>query len=135
METIILQETDPAVLEIITVALQMEHFNVYAVLDPESNFLELIDELRPHVIMLDYRLNGASCIKICKEIKAKYPHLPVIALSCNNNIHDEYNKYGFDDYIPKPFDLDNLYAILRKYIPKQLPKAHVIETLKKAIKK
>jgi DNA-binding response OmpR family regulator len=135
METIILQETDPAILEIITVALQMENFNVYAVLDPGSNFLELIDELRPHVIMLDYRLNGDSCVKICKEIKARYPHLPVIALSCNHNIHDEYNKYGFDDYIPKPFDLDNLYAILRKYIPNQFSKARVIETLKKAIEK
>jgi len=119
MGTIIIQDTDPGILDILTIALQMENFQVYSVLDFNSNFLDLIDELRPHVVMLDYKLDGKACIDICHKIKAKYAHLPVIALSCNNNINDEYSKYGFDDYIPKPFDLDNLYAILRKHIPRQ----------------
>jgi DNA-binding response OmpR family regulator len=117
MDTIILQETDQEVLDILTLALQLENYNVYSVLDCNVDFLQLIKQLKPHVIMLDYRLDGDTCIKICQQIKARYPHLPVIALSCNNNINNVYSKYGFDDYIPKPFDLDNLYAILRKYIP------------------
>jgi DNA-binding response OmpR family regulator len=119
METIIIQDTDEAILDILTVALKMEHFQVYSVLDCDSNFLDLIEELKPHVIMLDYRLDGKDCIQICHQVKAKYPHLPVIALSCNNNINDVYSKFGFDDYIPKPFDLDLLYSILRKHIPKK----------------
>ena len=117
METIMIQDTDPAVLEILATALELENFRVFSVLTCDSNFLELIDELRPHVVMLDFRLDGTICIDICRKIKARYPHLPVIALSCNSNIHDVYDRYGFDDYIPKPFDLDNLYAILRKHIP------------------
>lgn len=59
---------------------------------------------------------------MCNQIKAKYPHLPVIALSCNNNIHEVYSKFGFDDYISKPFDLDLLYRVLRKHISAQEPK-------------
>ncbi|MFC0513064.1 hypothetical protein ACFFGT_02595 [Mucilaginibacter angelicae] len=43
--------------------------------------------------------------------------------SYNNNIRQEYHKYGFDGYIEKPFDLDLLYRILRKHIPK--PKANL----------
>ena len=117
MDTIILQETDASVLDILTTALQMENYDVHSVTDHNSDFLSLIAELKPHVIMLDYRLDGLVCIEICHKIKAKYPHLPVIALSCNNNINHEYDKYGFDDYIAKPFDLDNLYAILRRHIP------------------
>ena len=68
--------------------------------------------------MLDYPLHGERSLLVCQHIKEKYPHLPVIASSCNYNIHQEYNKFGFDGYIEKPFDLDLLYQILRKHIPK-----------------
>ena len=116
---IILQETDCDILEILKYALQQEHFSIYAVEELDNNFLEMIDQHRPHVIMLDYRLNGDSCIEICQQIKTRYPHLPVIAMSCNYNINDVYDQQGFDDYIAKPFDLDVLYATLRKYIPRK----------------
>jgi DNA-binding response OmpR family regulator len=68
-------------------------------------------------------LAAIKAFLMCKLIKAKYPNLPVLALSCNNNIHDIYSLYGFNDYIKKPFDLDELYAILRKHIPDQKAKA------------
>ena len=40
-------------------------------------------------------------------------------MSCNYNINEVYDQQGFDDYIAKPFDLDVLYATLRKYIPRK----------------
>ena len=116
---IIIQETDKDILEILKYVLEIEGFQVYALLDGEDDILSLIDEYRPHVVMLDYRLDGKVCVAVLEKVKAKYPHLPVIAMSCNNNINEEYSDKGFDDYIPKPFDLDNLYVVLRKYIPKQ----------------
>ncbi|WP_316812341.1 response regulator transcription factor [Pedobacter heparinus] len=79
----------------------------------------MIDQCRPHVVMLDYRLNGEDAKQICYRIKSRYPHLPVIALSCNYNIDRLYGEGGFDDYIRKPFDLDLLYRVLRKYIPEK----------------
>ena len=117
METIIIQDTEKDILDILTVALELEHFKVYSVMELDSNFLDMIGEIRPHVIMLDFRLDGKSCIDICQQIKTLYPHLPVVAMSCNNNINDVYDQHGFDDYIAKPFDLGQLYGILRKHIP------------------
>ncbi len=73
METIILQETDKDILDILTIALEMDGFQVYAILDGEANFLDLIDQLRPHVVMLDFRLDGKTCIRMCQQIKQKYP--------------------------------------------------------------
>lgn len=118
METIVIQETDRDILEVLYAALEMEGFRVYALPPDHPDFLEVIDRPRPHVVVLDYRMSGEDCRALCCEIKARYPHLPVVAMSCNSNIHEVYDRQGFDDYIPKPFDLDQLYAVLRKYVPK-----------------
>lgn len=119
MEKIIVQDTDRDILEILTVALEMDNFIVYPMMGFRDDFMGLIDLTRPHVVILDYALHGKRCIEVCQRIKQKYPHLPVIASSCNYNIHEEYNRLGFDDYIEKPFDLDVLYKILRAHIPVQ----------------
>jgi len=129
---IIIQETNQDILEILKYALEQEGYHDYAVLDGEADFIQLIEDHRPHVVMLDYRLDGKLCLNILQKIKAIYPHLPVIAMSCNHNINDEYSARGFDDYIPKPFDLDELYMTLRKYIPKSISKEIIIDVLKKS---
>lgn len=116
MKTILLQDADAGLLDILKLALEFENFDVHTILDENSDFLALIDRVRPHVVLLDYKLNGIVCQEICRKIKEKHPHLPVIALTCNNNIHEVYDKQGFDDYILKPFDLDLLYQVLRKHI-------------------
>jgi DNA-binding NtrC family response regulator len=117
MDTILVQDKDDAILDVLTLALQDKGFEVISVNTcDEEKILELIDKQRPHAVMLDIRLSDQDCIDVSKIIKKKYPHLPVIALSCNNNVHEEYDKHGFDGYIKKPFDLDLLYKILRKHI-------------------
>ena len=67
--------------------------------------------------MLDFKLKGEECMRLLGEIKMKYPHLPVIAASCNSNINEVYDQAGLDDYIPKPFDIDVLCHTLIKYFP------------------
>jgi DNA-binding response OmpR family regulator len=119
MEKIIVQETDAGVLDVLTQALELENFQVYAIREFDNSFMDIIDEFRPHVIMLDYLISGRRTIEILNEIKAKYAHLPIIALSCNHNINTVAIEAGFDDYIRKPFDLDLLYQILRRHIPKK----------------
>jgi hypothetical protein len=52
METIIVQETNAAILDILTIALQMADFEVFAVTEADGNFLDLIDQVRPHVVVL-----------------------------------------------------------------------------------
>lgn len=120
METIVVQDTDAAILDVLTLALRMEGFQVYPVQGEDEDFLTLVDQHRPHVVMLDFCLTGETAKQICYRIKSRYPHLPIIALSCNYNIDRLYGAGGFDDYIRKPFDLDVLYKVLRKHIrPKE----------------
>jgi DNA-binding NtrC family response regulator len=119
METIVIQDTDQDILDTLYAALELEGFQVYALSDTGPEFLELIERAKPHVVALDYRMAGEDCRRLCGDIKQRYPHLPVLALSCNSNINEVYSQFGFDGYIPKPFDLDLLYRVLRKHIPKQ----------------
>lgn len=118
METIVVQDTDKSVLEVLTLALEMENFNVYPLLDCDADFIEIIEKTRPHVVVLDFRIDGRKCMDILSTIKASYPTLPVIAMSCNSNINSVAFKAGFDGYIEKPFDIELLYRILRRHIPK-----------------
>ena len=117
MENIIVQDPYSAILDVLTEALTMEGFEVLPVSFVEGDFLSLVYQHRPHVVMLDYKLDGDACKQACFQIKQRYPHLPIIAMSCNYNIDRLYGENGFDGYIRKPFDLDLLYTILRRHIP------------------
>ena len=57
METIIVQDTDKTVLHVLTLALELENFKVYPLQDCEADFIELIEKNRPHVVMLDFRID------------------------------------------------------------------------------
>lgn len=118
MGKVLIQETEQFIMDVLILALEMGGFSVMGSLGLEPDFMEKIADYRPHVVVLDYRLDGKKAAEICALIKEKYPCLPVLALSCNSNIHLDYDKHGFDDYIRKPFDIEELYTILRKYIAK-----------------
>lgn len=117
MDKIVIQETDRAVLDVLKIALTEAGFEVYATDQLSLDFLDIIQSKQPNVVMLDYKLSGKDAINTCNQIKHRFPYLPIIALSCNYNIDQEFRGHGFDDFIRKPFDLDLLVKVIRKHIP------------------
>jgi DNA-binding response OmpR family regulator len=122
-ETIIVQETDKEVMEALCLALKWKVLLFFRLPTVMKITLDYIKQIRPHIIMLYYKLDGHICMGMYRRIKESFPHLPVIAMSCNSNVHVEYNKAGFDAYIKKPFDLDLLYRIVRKYVANRTQQA------------
>ena len=118
METIMVQEADAATLEVLTFALQMEGYRVCSLTDNDKNALELIQRYHPRIILLDCWISHYSGKQLSQWIKAHFPRLPVIAFSCDSQIDEQYRQFGFDDYIRKPFELEVLYQVIRKYLPK-----------------
>ena len=115
MQTILIQEADDSIRDVLSLALEAEGFEVILTKNCDQQLLNLVNEIRPALLVLDFILDGSDSISLCQLIKASYPKLPVLAFSCNANIKDSYAGYGFDGYIPKPFDLDLLCSILRPY--------------------
>lgn len=111
---IIVHEADSNIRDILRFVLEEAGYDAILVSDYDQ-IMELISKFKPNLLVLDYIVSGIQSIKTCREVNARFPKLPVIALSCNPKIGELYKKGGFDDYVTKPFDLDYLYEVLKKH--------------------
>ena len=79
--------------------------------------LELIEDYRPDLIVLDWMMPNLSGIELCRQIKssAKTKDTPVIMLSARSEEVDRIRglEIGADDYISKPFSIKELLARIK----------------------
>jgi DNA-binding response OmpR family regulator len=67
------------------------------------------------LIILDLLLPGMDGIKICRELRAKQIHTPILMLTAKGQIQDKIEGLdsGADDYLTKPFSFEELLARIR----------------------
>jgi DNA-binding response OmpR family regulator len=116
METILIQDDDEAIAEIVITALSMEGYRACRLAGDEENIMEMIRSHHAKLIVLDCWL-GKQSVKLCSWIKAHFPGVRVIAFSCDNQAGENFRDLGFDGYLGKPFDLQELYGTVRQFIP------------------
>ncbi len=77
--------------------------------------LEKVKKRSPDLVVLDLGLPKISGESVCQEIKRQHPETPVIILTAKNQPSDVVSGFqlGADDYIRKPFELDELMARIR----------------------
>jgi len=114
-----MQDSDKDILTSLSWELEHAGYKVHLTYTLDREVLELIDMAKPHVVILDYKLSGSDAIHICHLVKAFYPNLPVIAMSCNVDIRDTYVEGGFDTYLDKPFKIRTMFNLIRKFIPEK----------------
>ncbi|MBY0245247.1 MAG: response regulator transcription factor [Sphingobacteriaceae bacterium] len=76
---------------------------------------DLILDLEPDLVLLDWMLPGKHGIDICKSVRAKgFNNLIIMMTAKSQDVDkiDAYN-YGVSDYITKPFNMDVMVALLR----------------------
>lgn len=116
---IIIQDIDKDILDVIRYCLEELKFIVHPIQDSQ-NVLTEINDFKPDLILLDYKLSGRESIAACRQIKRANPRLPVLAMSCNPDIKTYYKAHRFDAYIKKPFDIYHLFSVLGKYCPRPI---------------
>ncbi|KQN38592.1 response regulator [Pedobacter sp. Leaf41] len=118
-KNILVIEDNHAILDVITLILESEAFNV-AGLNKGADFIEHVSEFNPDVIIMDIMLpdiDGRVLLKELKE-KASTNHIPVLMISARYNATN-YTLDGVsaDDFMAKPFNIDELmdkiYALLK----------------------
>lgn len=109
--TIIVVEDDQDIREYLRDVLLEKDFIVEAVGDGVTA-LKQIKKLHPDLVVLDLGLPTMGGESVCKEAKRLYPELPIIILTAKNATSDVVKglNFGADDYIAKPFEIDELLA-------------------------
>ncbi|CCQ51480.1 response regulator transcription factor [Crocosphaera watsonii] len=111
---ILLVEDEAKLAQFIELELKYEGYNVTVVNDGLSG-LSNARERDPDLILLDWMLPGMSGVDICKRLRQTRNNVPIILLTAKDDIGDRVAGLdaGADDYIVKPFNLEELLARVR----------------------
>ena len=117
---ILLVEDDDMIAEAVTLALR-DH--AYAV-DRIANGLAVSGTLQDsdyQAVLLDLGLPGRDGLEVLRRLRLAGQRLPVIIITARDAVEDRIAglDYGADDYLIKPFDLNELLARLRAVIRRQ----------------
>ena len=115
---ILIVDDDPSIQKIVGTNLRARHFDVAQVEDGESA-LHMLGQGHVDLVILDIMMPGIDGIEVCRRIRER-SRVPVLMLSAKNELDDRLTSFdvGADDYITKPFAIDELlarvHAILRR---------------------
>ncbi|MFF1528058.1 response regulator transcription factor [Cellulomonas sp. NPDC058312] len=100
--------------ELLSTALRYEGWQVEHALTGQTA-IKQAKTLDPDVILLDVMLPDLSGLEVLRRIRATHPHVPVLFLTAKDAVEDRIAGLtaGGDDYVTKPFSLEEVVARLR----------------------
>ncbi|MEM8562640.1 MAG: nitrogen regulation protein NR(I) [Pseudomonadota bacterium] len=83
-----------------------------------EQLLKRIDVEQPDVIISDIRMPGADGLELLAMVGEKYPDLPIIITTAHSDLDSAVESYqrGAFEYLPKPFDLDEVIAVTQRAV-------------------
>jgi DNA-binding response OmpR family regulator len=107
--------------ETIRFPLEMEGFQVLVSFNGEDALNQARNE-NPDLILLDIMLPKLDGYKVCRLLKfdERYKHIPILMLTAKTQARDKQTgmETGADEYITKPFDIDQLMEKVKSYLNK-----------------
>ena len=110
---ILVIEDDRAVSSLITTTLETQGYQFQTAANGRSGLLEAVSG-QADVLLLDLGLPDMDGVEIIKKLR-EWSHMPIIVVSARSEDHDKVEALdaGADDYLTKPFSVDELLARLR----------------------
>jgi DNA-binding response OmpR family regulator len=113
--TVLVVEDDLPLLEVLGMLLEFEHFRCLPAADG-LRALELLEEQRPALVILDWLLPKMSGPQVLAAIRERYgSKVPVLVLSAIADA-EQARQAGADDYLRKPYAIEELVAAIQRLI-------------------
>jgi two-component system response regulator MprA len=111
---VLVVDDDPQLREALTRALELDDYRVTTASNG-AKALEAVSRQRPDVMVLDVMMPYVGGLDVCRTLRSKNDKLPIIVLTARDEIGDRVAGLdaGADDYLTKPFALEELRARLR----------------------
>lgn len=122
MKNILIVDDEQDIVESLKFVLETAGFNCYTAFDGEEG-LRLAKEIIPDLMILDVMMPKINGYKISRLLKydSKYKSIPILMITARSQEEDKLigEETGADEYITKPFDLDEVLKQVEKYLGKQ----------------
>jgi two-component system alkaline phosphatase synthesis response regulator PhoP len=116
---ILIIDDESDLVETIRFPLETEGFHVLVSYNGEDGLNQARKE-NPDLILLDLMLPKLDGYKVCRLLKfdERYKHIPIFMLTAKTQEKDKIlgKETGADEYLTKPFDLDELIAKIKAYL-------------------
>ena len=114
---ILVVEDEGKLAQFIKLELEYEGYEVTVVSDGLGG-LATAREMTPDLILLDWMLPGISGLEICRRLRQTGDKVPIILLTAKDEVSDRVTGLdaGADDYIIKPFSIEELLARIRAHL-------------------
>jgi two-component system, OmpR family, response regulator MprA len=112
-EKILIIEDDEAIVKVLQRVLSYEGYEVFKALNGQQG-LNSARENRPDLVVLDVMLPGMDGLEVCRRLRLG-GSIPILMLTAKDTIQDRVTGLdaGADDYLIKPFEVEELLARLR----------------------
>ncbi len=113
---ILVADDDPAIVDSIQLMLELYDYEVSTTVDGETIYKMEMEY--PDLLLLDIWMSGQDGREICKFLKNNplTKHIPIIMFSASRDIIQSAKDAGADDFIAKPFQMDELLSKVAKYV-------------------
>jgi two-component system OmpR family response regulator len=114
---VLVVDDEPNIVDVLSMALRHNGFDVDAA-DSGAGALARVREWRPHVLVLDVMLPDMDGFEVARRLTNERAGVPILFLSARDATADKVRGLttGGDDYVTKPFSLEELIARLRNLL-------------------
>ena len=119
---VLVVDDDPQLREALTRALELDDYQV-STASNGAQALEAISGNRPDVVVLDVMMPYVGGLDVCRTLRERKDRLPILVLTARDEVGDRVAGLdaGADDYLTKPFALEELRARLRALLRRTTP--------------
>ena len=116
VKKVLVADDDPAILDVMRMMLEFEGYEVATT--PNGATILQMDSGLPDLLLLDIWMSGTDGRELCRRLKLneKTKNIPIVLVSASKDVEHSAREAGADDFIAKPFEMNELLQKIEKNI-------------------